>query len=425
MLQDTSLRLTRRVVGHIGARLGELPLDQVRDPRTGDTKWSIRRLLTAATVGMAAGCRGLGEVELLTDSLGKGARKHLGLWHRVPDTTLRDLLVALDPNELRKLIRHSVRLSLRRKQLQHDLPVRAATLDGKGTSTWLFDLPDAKVKYGQLQDELAVVRTITSCLASVPGRPCLDAHPIPPETNEMGAFQAALDALLDAYGRTLFDVVMYDSGACSLENASYIKNLDLDYVLCLTASQPTLLAEAQRVLGQVPAKQCHAHTVDLDGSDVVTRRIFLTDKLAGWLDWTHLRTVMRIQSERVDKVTGKTVVEDRYYLSSLALDRLTPEQWLTLIRRRWSVENQNHNTWDTAFAEDRRPWILAPRGMVVVMMLRRLTYNILTLFRSVTLRSVTNRATPWPGLMRTIYVALLKATVEALAGIRRRNTVTG
>jgi hypothetical protein len=425
MQQETTLRLTRRGIGHVSARLDELHLDDVVDPRKGKATWKIRTLLTAATVGMAAGCKGLGDVETLTTWLGVGARKRLRLWRRVPDTTLRDLLMALRPGEVRKLIRQAITIAHRRKQLQHDLPLRAVSMDGKGTSSWLFDKPNAKEKYGQIQDCRTVIRTITSCLVSVPGRPCLDAHPIPPETNEMGAFQDALDALLSAYRRTLFDVVMYDSGACSLENASYIKDKGLDYVLCLTLNQPTLLIEAERLLDGLPLEQCVAQTVDLDGSDVVTRRLFVTDKLAGWLDWSHLRTVIRLHCHRVDKVTGEVKTENRHYLSSLAMDRLTPDQWLTLVRRRWSVENENHNTYDTAFSEDDRPWILAPRGMVVVMLLRRLVYNLLTLYRSVTLRSESNRAMRWPTLLKTVHMALLKATLEALAGICQRNTVTG
>jgi hypothetical protein len=61
--------------------------------------------------------------------------------------------------------------------------------------------------------------------------------------------------------------------------------------------------------------------------------------------------------------------------------------------------------------------------MVVVMLLRRLTYNILTLYRSVTLRSESNRAQPWTTLMRTLYKALLQATEEAMAGVRRRAVI--
>ena len=53
------------------------------------------------------------------------------------------------------------------------------------------------------------------------------------------------------------------------------------------------------------------------------------------------------------EITGEVSFEDRYYLCSMAIDRLAPDQWLMMIRRRWSVENENHNTFDTVLHEDK------------------------------------------------------------------------
>lgn len=189
MEQESRIRLTRRLLGFLSTRLAELPLDEERTKRKRQGKWKPRTLLTALIVGLVAGCKGLREVErLLTNELGEGARKLLGLWRRVADTTLRDYIMALEPEAVRKLIHKQIRLAERRKQLSTDLPVRAVSMDGKATSTKLFDPPDAKIAYAQRQGSIAVVRTITSCLATAPGRPCIDAHPVPPATNEMGSF---------------------------------------------------------------------------------------------------------------------------------------------------------------------------------------------------------------------------------------------
>ena len=243
MQNQPKMRVMPRTVGHIAARLDELPLGNVTDPRKGKTKLKMRTALTALTAlitGIAAGCRGLGELEELTDWLGRGSRKLLRVWRRIPDTTLRDLIVKLDPEQIRTLIRHAMRQAHRRKQLEPDLPLRAASMDG---------------------------------------------------------------------------------------------------------------------------------------SHIVTRRLYSTEQMAGYREWTHLNTVVRVQSERVGKNTGEVAFDDRYYLSSIATERLSADHWLLLICRRWSMENENHNTFDTVLDEDTRPWVLAPRGMVVVMRLRRLTYN--------------------------------------------------
>jgi hypothetical protein len=62
--------------------------------------------------------------------------------------------------------------------------------------------------------------------------------------------------------------------------------------------------------------------------------------------------------------------------------------------------------------------------MLAVLVLRRIAYTILALFRSVTLRSDHNRATPWLVLLRSVRDALVAATAEHLAGLRPREVAT-
>jgi predicted transposase YbfD/YdcC len=117
--------------------------------------------------------------------------------------------------------------------------------------------------------------------------------------------------------------------------------------------------------------------------------------------------VVRVHSEKREIEGGKLVEqEDRYYLSSLPAEQLSPEQWLRVVRGHWGVENECHNTWDKIFREDDHPWFEAgqdaPQGALVVLLLRRIAYNLLTLFRSVTQRSDQNRQMPWKDLMRWV-----------------------
>jgi len=81
----------------------------------------------------------------------------------------------------------------------------------------------------------------------------------------------------------------------------------------------------------------------------------------------------------------------------------------------------DHHTLDTAFEEDDRPWIeSSPRGMLAVAILRRLAYNLLTLFRSVTQRSDARRATPWLDLLRWFYNAVISASDHDVFALRAR-----
>ena len=138
-------------------------------------------------------------------------------------------------------------------------------------------------------------------------------------------------------------------------------------------------------------------------------------------EWSHLATAVRIRSEKRD-LEGKLLsFEDRYYISSLQREKLTDEQWLRVVRLHWGVENNCHNTFDTVFEEDDHPWIeMDPQGTVVLMLLRRLAYNILALFRRATQRSEERRHTPWKDLVRWFYNAIITATNDDVAGLRRR-----
>ena len=112
--------------------------------------------------------------------------------------------------------------------------------------------------------------------------------------------------------------------------------------------------------------------------------------------------------------------EARLFVSSLTESTLSPAQWLQVVRSHWGVES-NHHTLDTAFAEDDRPWIVADgNGMLAVLVLRRIAYTLLALFRSVSLRSEQKRRIRWADLMRWVWTAIVAATDVHLDALRSR-----
>jgi len=160
---------------------------------------------------------------------------------------------------------------------------------------------------------------------------------------------------------------------------------------------------------------------DETGRGLVRRFAFLTSEMADYHGWQHLQTTLRVRSETWSAQGEFLAGEDRYYISSLAADRLSGNNWLKLARLRWGVENQGHHTLDVAFTEDDHPWIkAAPTGMVAATLLRRIAYNLMALFRAVTQRSEERRKTPWKDLTRWMYNALISATDQQLASLRRR-----
>jgi len=428
-------RRLRRIAGVLNARLPELGLQELPEHRKArGLRWkSLAVLVRAALVALMSGQKSFREAECLTDEMSVPMRRMLGIGRRVPDTTLRTTLSGIAPDELRERLRAQARAAHRRKALApFGLPFGVVAIDGKCTGIEAWDeLHAQRQPHSSALGASGIVRTMTCALVSSRVKLCLDANPIPSATNEMGHFPKVLEQLQAAYGALeLYRLVSADAGMCSLANARLVvEQHGLDYLFRLNGDQPTLVAEAKRLLGRRPPQKADAMTVDIRGKVQVTRRLYASSELAGYLEWDHLRPVLRVQVEMMDTETGQILpLEDedaeRYYLSSLEQQVLTPEQWLVLIRRHWGVENDCHNTWDKIFAEDSHPWFEsgeeAPQGAVVVMLLRRIAYNMVALFRSVTQRSEERRQTPWKDVLRWIYLLLIAATDKDLQGLRPR-----
>jgi len=426
---ESKTRSNRRLAGMLRKRLPEARLGDVADPRNKrGRRWPLATLLRVVVVSLIAGAKSLAQTEHLTAEMSLSMVRLLGFRGRVPDTTLRGLLCKLDPTELRRAIHAFIRSAFRRKALEPvGFPFGIAAMDGKGTA-----LPSCDDHFAQRQTQsesarlIGVLRTVTCTLISSAAKVCIDAIPILASTNEMGGFADALQQLVDAYGSlSMFRLISYDAGACSLANATLVRGKKLHYLFGLKGSQPTLFDEAKRVLAHLPAGKADASSEDVVGAHLVHRRVFVTEEMAGFDVWTHLHTVIRVESDKRSRKGEQLAHENRYYITSLRRNELSDAQWLRLIRLHWGVENNCHNTFDTAFQEDDHPWIEAnPRGALAVLLLRRVAYNFLTLFRSVTQRSEERRATPWKDLIRGVYNALISATAQQLAGLSARSIAT-
>jgi hypothetical protein len=371
-----------------------------------------------------AGCRSLWEAEQLTEALSPAMRRRLGLPRRLADTTARDALCRVSLEGLRAALHRTVRAAWRRKALRSEsLPIQVVALDGKVTSLPTLNHPLVQNQHPEVDLPYGLVRTVTCSLVSAPGRPCIDAIPIPAEANEVGWFQTAFRSLVETYGG-LFDVVTYDAGALSEANASAVVNAGKHYLFTLKGEQRTMYKLAAELLDP---REVAAETVDvLDNQTTVTRTLSLLAADPTWSYgdgkgpeesvWRHAGTFLRIES--VKRHRGEIVERDaRMFVSSLQRGALTSDQWLLLVRSHWGVESV-HYTLDTAFAEDERPWIEAdPQGMLAVLLLRRIAYTLLAFFRAAS-RTDHGRAARWQALLNSVRDVFVAATEEMLAGLR-------
>ncbi len=422
-------RELRRVAGFLAARLPELDLEAVPDPRARKGRWSFGQLLRATLVGLMAGCKSLWETEDLTSRLSTPMRRMLRLPRRLADTTMRDALCRPELlSGVRAALHRAIHAAWRRKALRPvELPIGVLALDGKVTALPCLNGKFVQTHHPEEGLPYGLIRTVTCALVSAAGRPCIDAIPIPAHTNEMGHFQAAFASVVKSYGK-LFQMVTYDAGALSEANGKAVVGAKKDYLFALKNEHRTMLKLATELLA---AQEVVARTVDvLDNQTTVTRTLKLLAVDPSWSYddskgpeesvWGHAKAFLSVESLTLRE--GVVVEnETRYFVSSRAPERLTSKQWLKVVRAHWGVENQNHHTYDTAFAEDDRPWIEADEhGMLAVLVLRRIAYTLLALFRAVTLRSDEHRAMRWKALLARVCDALVAATAETLAGLRVR-----
>ena len=415
------------MVGLLHARMPELDLDAVADPRAREGRWSLAQILRGTLVGLMAGCKGLWEAEQLTANLSVAARRQLGLKRRLADTTMRDALCKVSLDELRAVLHRAVHAAWRRKSLRSTLPIQVVALDGKVTALPCLNQRFVQTQHPEIGAPYGLVRTMTAALVTAPGRPCIDAIPIATDTNEVGHLQAALKSLLATYG-SLFDVVSYDAGGFSRANADAVVAAGKDYLFALKDEHRTMCRLADEVLSFEPV--LHRTEDVLDNATVVVRTLALVRADPSWSYgdgkkpheslWLHARAFLRVEYV---KVKHGVIVErdERMYVTSLDPKRLTPAEWLLLVRSHWGVENNNHHTLDAVFREDERPWIEADaNGMLAVLLLRRIAYTLLALFRSVTLRSDDARATRWRALLAWVRDALVAAAPEHTMNLRVR-----
>ena len=84
------------------------------------------------------------------------------------------------------------------------------------------------------------------------GRPCLDAIPMPGDTNEVAFFQAAFENLVATYGG-LFDLVSYDAGGFSRSNADAVVTAGKHYLFALKDEHPAMCRFADGQLALLEA----------------------------------------------------------------------------------------------------------------------------------------------------------------------------
>lgn len=146
-------------------------------------------------------------------------------------------------------------------------------------------------------------------------------------------------------------IITIDAMGCQTEIAKTIIEEKADYILAVKGNQKTLEQNMEDSF-QFIKTQDVSESVDAGHGRVETRKCMVIrnlEHIENPIKWTNLKTLIKVESERYIKSTGKTEKATRLYISSLDI---TAEMFQNHIRAHWSIENKLHWTLDVAFHED-------------------------------------------------------------------------
>ena len=312
------------------------------------------------------------DLELLGHRLHPSIRRTLRLTRPPSDTTLARALSKLTHRIALDALQAQIRAMDKREELaQGTHGFHHVAIDGKQVH-W-FSSAHIKHPHVQAQGEHgSTLRVLRATHVGARHSTCILQSGIPSHTNEIGHLCTFLAELSQAYGASRFiQVISLDAGLGSLKAAHTLVAQKWEYLMRLKDTQPSLLAEAQRTLVGAPQGVLRSH------GGQVEHRIWVHDlEGAGWLNWEHAGSFVRI--ERVFKTCqGEQVQGERIWVSSLR--GLSLSQWAELCRGHWGCENGQHCVVDKYMGEDHRMSQLSrnPEVLLAVSVLRAMSLNLL------------------------------------------------
>lgn len=166
------------------------------------------------------------------------------------------------------------------------------------------------------------------------------------KSNEITAIPQLLEVLL-----LKGNIVTIDAMGCQKSIAEKIISNEADYVLSVKDNHKELRRDIEESFQYLKATQTYSDT-ECDHGRIETRKCTVISDLSMLMDldkWCGIKSIVRLESERIFKSSGKTETETRYYISSLPANAKQIEK---VVRKHWGIENKVHWCLDVAFNED-------------------------------------------------------------------------
>jgi len=166
------------------------------------------------------------------------------------------------------------------------------------------------------------------------------------KSNEITAIPKLLDALF--LGDSLVSI---DAMGCQRNIAAAIVAKKADYLLAVKENQKELYRDIEDTFRFSKPVEVISD-IDAGHGRVETRKCTVVTDLShieNGENWKGLKSLVKLESERHIKATGKTETSTRYYISSKAA---TADYFQQNIRPHWAIENKPHWMLDVIFHED-------------------------------------------------------------------------
>lgn len=301
---------------------------ELTDPRVERTKEHLLEdILFITMAAVLCGAESWNEIEEYGKSKQDWLRTFLCLPHGIPShDTFNRVFSALDPEQLESCFVAWVRDVARLSQGE------VVSIDGKA------------LRGSRQAGKKAMVHMVSAWANT--NNLVLAQRKVADHSNEITAIPKLLEVL--ALSGT---VVSIDAIGCQHSIARKIREKEADYILAVKENQGQLLEEVKDSFRMLTADAVAEETDG--GHGRVERR---TCSVLGDLTllekaslWPSLKSLVRIDAERVQKATGASERETRYYISSLPPEATRLNR---AIRQHWGIENSLHWVLDVGFHED-------------------------------------------------------------------------